>query len=85
MFKIVGTVKEVKGHCGAKHKVGDILELGTINTGGLCGFFYHDIFPTIQTLQFGGTIPWTRDPDVVIVECPDRINAVTLILKRIRK
>jgi len=85
VFKIVGTITEVKGHCGARHKVGDKIELGTIDTGGLCGFFNHDVFPTIETLQFGGTIPWTKDPDLVKVECPDRINVVKMELKRIRK
>ncbi|MFX1495861.1 MAG: hypothetical protein ACFFBZ_16375, partial [Promethearchaeota archaeon] len=48
-------------------------------------FFYHDIFPTLLTLQFGGTFPWGPDPDIVEVECPDRMNAVTMELKRIRK
>lgn len=52
---------------------------------GLCGFFYHDIFPMILTLQFGGSFPWSSDPDVVEVECPDRMNAVKMELKRIRK
>jgi len=82
---LVGTITDVKGHCGAQHKVGDTFEINTINVAGLCGFFYHDIFPTIQTLQFGGTIPWIKDPDIVKFECPDPINMVKMELKRIRK
>ena len=84
VYKIIGTIKEVKGYCSAKHKVGDTFEINSHNTAGLCGFFYHDIFPTLLTLQFGGTFPWSQDPDVVQLECPDRMNAVTIELKRIR-
>ena len=85
IIKIVGEIKEVKGHCTAQHKVGDKIELSCHNANGLCGFFYHDIFPTLQTLQFGGEFPWQPDPDIVSVECPDRHNLVTMELKRIRK
>ncbi|MHA2039754.1 MAG: TIGR04076 family protein [Promethearchaeota archaeon] len=86
-YKIIGTIKEVKGKCNAGHKVGDTLELSGHNTGGLCGFFYHDIFPYIIMLQFGGSYPkeWTPDQDVVQLECMDRWNAVKIELKRIRE
>ena len=85
-YKIVGTIKSVKGYCNAKHKKGDTLELSGHNTGGLCGFFYHDIFPYIIMLQFGGSFPkqWTKDPDVLELECPDRYNVVKIELKRLR-
>jgi uncharacterized repeat protein (TIGR04076 family) len=83
-YKIIGTIKDVKGHCNANHKKGDTIELSGHDSGGLCGFFYHDIFPSILTLQFGGTFPWSQDPDVVELECPDRYNVVKIELKRIR-
>ena len=86
-YKIIGTIKSVKRHCNAGHKVGDQIELSGYNTGGLCGFFYHDIFPYIIMLQFGGSFPdkWTTNPDVVELECMDRFNVVKIELKRIRK
>lgn len=84
MYKIVGTIKNVKGRCTANHKKGDVIELSGHDSGGLCGFFYHDIFPSIITLQFGGTFPWSQDPDVVELECPDRFNVVKIELKRIK-
>ncbi|MFX0047924.1 MAG: TIGR04076 family protein [Candidatus Hermodarchaeota archaeon] len=84
IFKIVGTIKDVKGHCNANHKKGDNFDLSGHSASGLCGFFYHDIFPSILTLQFGGTFPWSQDPDVVELECPDRYNIVKIELKRIR-
>ncbi len=84
VYKIVGTIKDVKGQCNAKHKKGDVIELSGHDSGGLCGFFYHDIFPSIITLQFGGTFPWSQDPDIVELECPDRFNVVKIELKRVR-
>ncbi len=86
-FRIVGTIKEVKGKCNAGHNIGDKLELSGHNTGGLCGFFYHDIFPYIIMLQFGGSYPkeWVADQDVVEFECMDKSNAVKIELRRIRE
>ncbi|MHA1209847.1 MAG: TIGR04076 family protein [Candidatus Freyarchaeota archaeon] len=85
-YRVVGTIKEVKGVCSAGHKVGDQIELSGYNSGGLCGFFYHDIFPYIIMLQFGGGFPpeW-GDPDVVELECMDRINAVKIELRRVKE
>ncbi len=65
--------------------MGDEIELSVHKANGLCGIFYHDIFPTISTLQFGGNFPWGPDTDVIQVECPDRMNAITMELKRMRK
>jgi uncharacterized repeat protein (TIGR04076 family) len=81
--KIIGTVKRVKGMCAAGHKVGDKFELSGHIVGGLCGFFYHDIFPSLIALQYGGRFPWMEDPNTIELECPDKMNAVTLELKRI--
>ncbi len=86
-YRIVGKIKRVKGHCNAGHKKGDTFELSGHNTGGLCGFFYHDIFPYIIMLQFGGSFPkdWGGNQDVVELECMDRFNAVKIQLKRIKE
>ncbi len=48
------------------HKVGDQIELSGHNTGNMCGFFYHDLFPYVIMLQFGGGFPpeW-GNPDVL--------------------
>ncbi|MFW9820343.1 MAG: TIGR04076 family protein [Candidatus Thorarchaeota archaeon] len=84
-FQIVGTIKEIKGKCNAGHKVGDRFELDGLDSGGLCGFFYHDIFPYLITLQFGGSFPWNENQDIAEYECPDRTNAVKIELRRIRE
>jgi uncharacterized repeat protein (TIGR04076 family) len=80
-YKIVATIKAVKGTCKAGHKVGDTFEISCRNTAGLCGFFYHDIFPTLHMLQFGGA--YASGSDRKELECIDRKNAVTIELKRI--
>jgi len=80
-YRVVGTIKEVKGSCSAGHRVGDRIELSGHSSGGLCGFFYHDIFPYLNTMQFGGKYPWW-DQDVLELECPDRYNTVSIRLER---
>ncbi|MGC8657564.1 MAG: TIGR04076 family protein [Desulfomonilaceae bacterium] len=84
-YRVVGTIKGVKGLCSAGHHQGDQIELSGHNTGGLCGFLYHQAFPYIIMLQFGGGFPaeW-GDQDVVELDCIDKSNQVTIELKRIR-
>jgi len=84
--KIIAIIRDVKGTCGMAHKVGDEFEISAYNTAGLCGLFYHDIFPYIVMLQFGGAFPpqWGGG-DVVRLECMDRYNAVTIELRRERR
>ncbi len=83
-YKFIGTIKNIKGHCNAGHNIGDKFELSAHKTAGICGFFYNSIFPTLMTLQFGGHLPWFPNPDVIMLECPDKMNAVILELKRIK-
>ena len=74
-------IVSVKGECGAGHRPGDRLLIGCWDTGGLCGFFYHDIFPNLSVMQFGGSYPW-GPADELTLECPDRHNAVTIRIRR---
>jgi uncharacterized repeat protein (TIGR04076 family) len=85
-YRVVATVKDVKGTCNAGHKAGQTIELACHNSGGMCGFFYHDVFPSLMMLQFGGSFPaeW-GDQDVLHLECPDRMNLVKIELRRIRE
>ncbi|MFH1102814.1 MAG: TIGR04076 family protein [Pseudomonadota bacterium] len=80
-YKITATIVGVKGECSAGHKIGDSFNISCHNPGGLCGFFYHDIFPGLSTFQFGGRMPWWKE-DVIELQCPDHHNAVTLRLER---
>ena len=82
--RVVGTITRVRGRCNRGHKVGDKFELSGNNSAGLCGFFYHDIFPYVIMLQFGGSFPpeW-GDPNVITLDCMDVVNAVRIELRRI--
>ena len=81
--KVTATVKSVKGKCSWGHEASDTFSINCQDTAGLCGLFYHDIFPYIAMLQFGGGLPkeW-GGPDVVNVACMDRTNLVKLELRR---
>jgi uncharacterized repeat protein (TIGR04076 family) len=80
-YKVVGTITGVKGICNAGHVAGESFEISCHNPAGLCGFFYHDMFPNLSTLQFGGTMPWWQG-DTIELQCPDSHNLVTLKLTR---
>mgnify|MGYP001568199032 CR=1 FL=1 len=82
-YMIEGTIISLKGTCNAGHKVGDKFLLNRHKTAGLCGVFYHALFPWILSLEHGGTFP-TRDPDVMEFDCPDSGNAARIRLRRIR-
>lgn len=79
--KLTAEVLAVKGECSAGHKVGETFSLSCWDTGGLCGFFYHDIFPSLSVMQFGGKYPWFKAEELT-AECPDRTNAVTIKLRK---
>ena len=77
----MATVIDAKGTCNAGHQEGDTFEISCHDSGGLCGFFYHQIFPSLNTFQFGGKLPWWQG-DTIHLVCPDLQNAVTLSLER---
>ena len=83
-FKVMATVTEIKGKCNAGHGVGDRFEISCHNPGGLCGFFYHNIFPALAAFQFGGNFPWWKG-DAIELRCPDLRNLVTLKLERSKR
>ena len=72
---------EQRGACSAGHKKGDVFGLSCYCPGGLCGYFYHGIFPNLQTYEFGGRLPWWRGEELVVT-CPDPHNPVTLRITR---
>jgi uncharacterized repeat protein (TIGR04076 family) len=85
-YRLVATVKAVKGTCEAGHKAGDEIALSGLSSGGLCGYLYHDIFPYIVMLEYGGGFPeeW-GNPEEIEFDCVDKENAVTVLLRRIKE
>ncbi len=82
-FKIVATIVEAKGHCSVGHKAGDSFEISCANTAGLCGTFYHQIFPSLMTLEYGGHCPWWQG-DAFYAACPDPQNEITIKLEKVK-
>ncbi|MBM3120016.1 MAG: TIGR04076 family protein [Chloroflexi bacterium] len=85
-FRVIGTIKSVRGTCSAGHKVGDQLEVSCMNSGSLCGFFYHDIFPYLFILEYGSGFPpgFGEYPDMMDMRCPDN-SKVIMEIRRIKK
>jgi len=83
-YKVTATITGLKGHCSAGHEAGDTFEISCHNPGGLCGFFYHDIFPSLSIFQFGGCLPWWKG-DTIELQCPDPHNLVKMKLERSRR
>ena len=79
--KVTGTFIGLKGDCGHGHKAGDTIELSVHNTSGLCGMFYHAIFPYVNMLQFGGKWPDSWGGSTVELDCPDKWNCLSLRLQ----
>jgi uncharacterized repeat protein (TIGR04076 family) len=80
-YKVTATVLSVKGDCSAGHRAGETFEISCHDPAGLCGYFYHSIFPSLQCFQFGGMVPWWQG-DTIEVSCPDSDNLVTIRLER---
>jgi len=83
-YKVVASIVAVKGECDAGHKAGEMFEISCHDTAGLCGFFYHRIFPSLSTFQFGGKRPWWEG-DTIRLQCPDSANPVTIELTRSKR
>jgi uncharacterized repeat protein (TIGR04076 family) len=79
------TVVSQKGTCGAGHKVGDKWVIAGATPGGICLSAYPIMERSISVLKYGGTFPWSKDPDICGAVCPDSDNPVAFRLRRIRK
>ena len=79
-------IKEIMGAgtCPYGHKSGDEFSYPE-DRGKICPSAYHILFPTIRVLQFGGTFPWTADPDIATLCCSDAKNPVVFQITRKRK
>lgn len=75
-------VISAQGHCDAGHSLGMRFKLSCWEPGGLCGFFYHDIFPGLSVMQFGGQYPWLPK-DEMTFGCPDAENQVVIKVRRV--
>ncbi len=84
-YDVVAKVVSQKGTCGAEHKVGNQWIIGSKTPEGICLSAFNALFPNLRVLKFGGSFPWSTDPDVSTVACPDAHNPVVFELRRLRK
>ncbi len=83
-YKVRIEVVSQQGRCTQEHKVGDSWVVDKKTPEGICLFAFNALLPRLQVLEFGGTFPWAKDPDVVRAACPDGNNPVVFELRRLR-
>lgn len=80
--RMMAHVLNVKGTCNAGHETGDKFPLSCRYPGALCGYFFHQIFPTISVIQHGGSFPWWSERQTKFeYHCPDSANQVSLVIE----
>jgi len=82
-YKVVITIKEVRGNCTAGHRVGDVFEVEGLHMtkGRMCNSALVAIYPRIFAMRFGAEIPWSKD-DKILAGCPDPKNTVVFEISR---
>ncbi len=90
LFKIINryyhevTITGVKGDCPYGHSEGEKFRLTGMNHDCLCGSLYQVLQPHVMTLEYGGGIPWEKNPDVFTAACPE-MEKVKVEVKRIEQ
>ena len=84
-YNIQVKVISQKGTCVIGHKLGDEFLISRTTPEGICLSAFNAFFPAMRTLMFGGTFPWSDDPDTATMACPDAENPVVFKLTRIRE
>jgi uncharacterized repeat protein (TIGR04076 family) len=85
-YKIIARVKEVQGHCGFGHQVGDeVVFDGETVQGRVCFSALYSFLPKVFAMRYGAEFPWLSDPDVTTHACPDAYNPVVFEIVRVRE
>ncbi len=84
-YDVVARVVSQEGTCGTGHKVGDEWVIGALTPEGICLSAFNVILSAARVLMFGGSFPWSSDPDTDTVACPDAANPVVFELRRVRR
>jgi uncharacterized repeat protein (TIGR04076 family) len=82
VIKLIGN----KSPCHSGHQIGDEWVFDYMTPPGMCGLAYNALYPIALALQFGATFPWTENPDVAIISCPDaEVSNRFKLSRRIKK
>ena len=84
-YDVVVKVVSQKGTCANEHKVGDEWVITGKTPSGICLSAFNALSPSLRVLMFGGSFPWSEDPDTASAACPDAANPVVFELRRLRK
>ena len=61
--------------CAWGHGEGQRLEIDPFNVGGVCGFLYNKVYPYLNVLLAGVTLPWMSEDEKAMYQvCPDSYN-----------
>ena len=79
------TVRSQKGFCSAGHKVGDSWIIDDMKTpGGICLDGFACCMTFLTALKLGAKLPFSGDPDVGEIVCPDEKNPLVFEIRRLR-
>jgi len=67
LIKLIGN----KSPCHSGHKIGDEWVLDYMTPSGICSLAYNALYPIALALRFGATFPWSENPDMFTISCPD--------------
>jgi uncharacterized repeat protein (TIGR04076 family) len=82
VIKLVGN----KSPCHSGHKIGDEWVFDYMTPPGMCGLAYNALYPFALALRLGATFPWSANPDVVTICCPDAdVNNLFELRRRLKK
>jgi len=85
-YEVLIRVVSQKGTCSQGHKVGDEWAIRERKTPeGMCISAFNALYSNARVLMFDGVLPWTPDPDVSEIACPDVHNPVVFEIRRLRK
>ena len=83
-YKVKLKVVSQKGTCVVGHEVGDEFVTSGATPKGICLVAFNSMFPSIWALMFGGSFPWSKNPNKETVACPDAENPVVFEVQRMK-
>ena len=91
-YKVVVTVKDIKGQCSFGYKLGDKIEFHQHPdydhvpkiVGKVCPEAHANLYRNAFCMLYGGRVPWAKnDRTIAQTVCPDPFNLTTFELKQV--
>ena len=81
-YRVFIEVLGIEKNCMWGHRVGGRCEVDAFNIGGICGALYEVVYPFINLLLAGGSMPWEGDKNIIHGACPDPYDLLSYRLIR---